>query len=555
VKNLTSKSPWWIGAALWLTATMAWAQPGTFLPMQVGNFWSQELAHGNGDKIVRGPMNLLHAVHHSAMSWVPPNHIAMQQVIYRASANGVNWTSQVTLGQGTLPAIAVDHSSRVGIVFVRNGMIHYGHKTLGQPSFTVASLNQAGTDPAIVAHGNRVYVTWATGNGNEVRYTSFPTAAPPLTVAYETLVTTSCPNTVYSRPSISLLGDLCTKDVWPVVGFLVAANDLGSSSLCAVPLTYVGAQVRERVPLSGWTTTFTDVRLGAAPVRAHSLSVSAATFEKEVFVAWSDDIGGSYGPRTRLARGLAGNYATVAVTSTASHAHVRAANDLLFPFGRFRLTWVDFPFWDYNGWLREGYWWNAPTPTWQTLTHNLAAWSGVPARPQALFWESIRTPNRQQLAAYYERAQSPNPGVNPEFVGLYRMPDEPWRRRMGIDCIRPHGNDNPIHVAARTISGEGGETSEAWVDFGATGRVVDVFDTGLEIQLISGGTVQVTWPESATMLSAFEDGFVVAAAPTDLSFTSDDASFEVVDQGQLPEDPVFTTLTCNAELGECPEAP
>jgi hypothetical protein len=535
----------WFGAWFSLVfPVVGFAQPGTFQLVTPSSFGTLELEHGNGNKIVRGPMNLMHVVYNPGSA-----------VVYRASASGVSWTSPLSLGPGRLPAIAVDHLSQVGVVFVRNGAIHYGYKTLSQPSFTVASLNQAGTEPAIVANGNRVYLSWTTGT--EVRYTSFPTLAPPVVASFETIASTWCPNTLFSKTSITLVGDLCTKAVWPVVGYLTVADDWGSPPPCNLPFGYVGVRVAERQPANSWVHVFTDVQFGGAPMRALSLSISATTFLQEVFVAWSDELPGP-SPRSRLAKGNFGTYSAVTVAPTPSHLHVRAANDHLFPFGRFRLTRVDEhvfvnnPFQNFNGWLNEGIWTTGPSPTWNPINHNLAAGSGVPGRSQAFYWETL-TPARQrrQFTSFYERREWLSP--QGEKIGLYRAPDEPWLRRMGIDCILPNGDDNPINVAARTVRGEGGETSETWVDFGETGRVVDVFDTGLEIQLLAGGTVQVTWPESATMLSAFEDGFVVAAAPTDLSFTSDDASFEVVDQGPLPEDPVFTTLTCNAELGECPE--
>lgn len=550
---LRSKCLRWAGAAFWVTATAASAQPGTFQLVTPSSFWSLELEHGNGNKIVRGPMNLMHVVYNPDFGFP-----AVRNVVYRASASGVAWTAPQSLGPGTLPAVGVDHLGSVGIVFLRNGSLHYAYKSPSQGTFTVVSLNQPGTDPAIVSHGNRVYLSWTTGS--TVLSTSFPTLVPPAAVAVETIDTTFCPNTSFSKTSITLVGDLCSKAVWPVVGYLTAADDWGSLSPCTLPYGYLGARVAERKPsANGWVPVFTDVRFGSAPMRALSLSIAANTYFQEVFVAWSDELAGP-SARSRLAKGTPAGYSAVTVSSTPSHLHVRAANDQLLPFGQFRLARIDEhvflgnPFQNFNGWLNDLVWSTGPNPTWNPPNHNLAVWSGVPGRAQALYWETL-TPARQrrQFLSFYERREwTIQQG---EKLGLYQAPDEPWRRRLGLDCIRPHGNDNPINVAARTIGGSGGESFETWVDLGETGRVVEVFDAGLEVQLISGGTVQVTWPESASLLSAFADGFVVATDPASVTFTSDDAAFELIDQGELPANPVFATLTCNAELGECPETP
>lgn len=552
MRSLGSKCLWLTGALFWTAATMAWAQPGTFQPgnLAASDFYGLELEHGNGDKIVRGPMNLMHIVFRRGL-WYQPT--STHQIIYRSSGNGQTWTPEISLGSGSLPAVAVDHLSRIGVVFVRNGQIHYGYKTLGQTSFTVASLNQVGTDPAIVGHGSQVYVSWTTGTA--VRYTSFPTVSPPVVASFETIDQTTCPNTQFSRTSIALVGDICTKAVWPVVAYLVSSDEQNSLWPCQAPYTLVGPAVVERQPANGWTNIFTDFGIDwfAAPgsMRPISLSLSAHTYWQDIFLTWSDEQ--SSWPRTMLAKGRFGNFVAVPVSWTASHTHVRAANDLLLPFGRFRLTGVDEyvfqnnPFQNFTGFVREGIWGNAAAPLWNATSHNLSTPIGLPARPQALYWETLTSSfQRRQAMAFYERE------LQGERLGLYEPPLEPWGRRRGLDCIKPNGNDNPINLAARTISGAGGETTETWVDLGATGRVIDVSDTGLEVQLVSGGTVQVTWPESAHLLSAFEDGFVVATNPASVTFSSDDATFEIIDQGELPADPVFATLTCDAELGECP---
>lgn len=517
-----------------------------------------DLEHSNGDKIARGRGNTLHAV----FTWAGV-------IWYRASNDGVTWSGPVaiSLAAGQQPAIAIDGSGDIGVVWASPVGIEMAYKPWWVPNnqvpfWTVKTLSTQGSEPAIAAGAGRFHVSWTTGNS--VRYTSFPLGVPPMLPPTETLASTQCSNTVFSRPSIALFQqDPCLTPRTPVVAYLQAVDEQFSSGSCQSWTTSIGPVVRQQQAPNVWPVTFSSLSTSSyylSDVEALSLSLSADNRSRDVYVAWSDRQ--DWTTRTVFAKGRPGNFVTFPLSNTRRSVHVRAANDGYLPRGRFRLAQAtantttpgtDFP--TPTAFTLTGIWsavqpfpfFTASTPLAGAGTGPGLAWVG---RPQALVHsrrDSAR--NLQEATTYYRLL--PSSWSNPERLVLHLPPPQPWSTPP-VDLIAcpPRGGGNPPALFAARTSSELG-TAATWIDFEASATLGEISEDGLAIHTAEGEVVAVSWPAGTVLESAWGGGFVVDAPLSELTFEGPDAAFEVVDLGDLPtlesEPP-----TCDPDLGECP---
>lgn len=518
-----------------------------------------ELEHSNGDKIVRGRWNQLHAVYQR-----------FGQVLYVTSSNGQTWSSPVTVGFGTLPAVAADHGGTVAVAFVANNTLFYAYRTFNQTSFTTVALAAGAQEVAIVARNAQVHLAWSTGN--RVRYATFPTSSPPsqLTLATETIAQTSCPNTSYSRPAITLVGQPCTTYHIPVVGYLFAsAEQTNSTPSCQKAYTEVGPRVAERQLPSGWLQTFDGVRQDAianGTVLPVSLSLSGDFVARDVFLAWSDQQNNS--ARTVLAKGRPGNFQTATLDAQRRHVHVRAANDALQPRGRFRLAWIGgsllssnpFPFQEWDSFERDGSWTGAGSLSWTTSPLRLSGIGGALAgRTQALFWERLDPVTcqlQQQETAFYEIEVA----YAQEKLVTYEPPLAAWpvRRMDSWACPPRSGGGGPptVAIARRAAAPDSDPALPAttWVDLEEVGRLGEIREDGLDFETFDGELVAVHWAAGTKLVTAWPGGFVIDGPPEAVEFSGAVDSFEVVDYGELPSE-LSGPPVCDPDLGECPDGP
>lgn len=353
------------------------------------------MAHANGDKVVIGRFNTLHAV------WQAENSIRYATSV---SGEGGSWTAAAAVAPGlpgAMPAIASDTDGTLVVAFVANpnasgvGQIRYARKAWGAAGWSSpVEVVIAGTQPDIEARGGRVYLTWT--SLGRVQFTSFPIDAPPAPLSVgEVIEGSSCANTRFLWPSLALVRESC--QLVPKVAYLRQIDERNNANLaCYSPTTQVGPRVRARNPSTGvWTQEFTDTVAASFPatgVSAVSLSLNAQYTSGHTFLAWSDTSNGN--ARARLAHGQNGLWSAVTLEPTPLHTHVAVKPDS--PMGDYRLAWVKrdgihaptFLFLDFDAAFRTGRWTSGPSPTWlDPLPTILMGNSGASAgHPQATYW-------------------------------------------------------------------------------------------------------------------------------------------------------------------------
>lgn len=496
------------------------------------------LLHSNGNKIVTGAFNLLHAVYESSYSGML---LYLTGSADAGAPNGVSWIGPAVLapgGSGALyPAIAADGYGNVGVVWVSNlgadglGTVHYAFRSAGSPvdNWNVRVLVSSGTEPAIVGRGNQMYVTWTTYDS--VRFASFPTTSPPLVpiTASEGLAFSNCAGTRLHKPSITLIQQRCRPPV-PRVAFLYARNEQTSSGLCHSPDTVVGARVYQRNnPNPTWSLAYDgtrsdDTKGTSEPI---AVSISANYSNGHTFLAWSDEQNGS--ARTMLAHGHGAVWDEHLFESTRRHVHVRAGSS---PPTQFRLAWTG------NGMLDEFYSWDThyDTATWTGLapaftgaTHlSDSSGGGWAGRPQAAFWKKCQAGTATTLDAFFlaDRACMSGPALHVETTHQSPCPHPGFAIAEQLCQQRRH------RLVAGTVQVEGGvgmtfETSDL-------GPITKAGDTFVEITVAQGKVVKVSWSRGR-LVWVSDESFTTTAAAKDVKITRGDVELEIHEVGHLKE--------------------
>jgi hypothetical protein len=502
-------------------------------------FGTKPLEHSNANKIVTGRFNSLHAVYQSGLI-----------VRYGSSLDGASWTSPINLSgadPSMYPAIAADTTGTIAVVWVANiganglGTIRYAYKPAASTTWTTSTLITSGTEPAIVARNGVVHLAWTTFQ--MAQYTSFPTISPPSTPLSggEVLESTSCPNTGFRKPSITLIQNPCNSPI-PRVAYLYYSDEQATSGVCQSLQTQVGPHLCERNnTTSTWAMIYDGTSFdttASSSVDPISCSLTSNFNSGDTFLAWSDEQTGV--ARTMLTHGAGVSWTTVPFDDQRHHVHLRAASSNNAPATRFRFAWTgggsswdEFFNWDT---YYDTATWTGAAPVW-TDQYHLSAYGGATGRPQGLFWSRCASGAYSTTNAYFEAEQvcasediatdlsttSPCPPTTIQPVGIHPCRD--WI--VAVAALNtPHGPHTVIDTAE-------------------LGSVMRFGRSSAVISTAEGGTVTASWPAGTTLISSSEEGFTVAAPKSAVRFSSTDVKFRVQDFGTLVE----------YELTEEPAAP
>lgn len=484
-------------------------------------YWpsSGGLEYSNGDKIVRGNFNSLHAVHQSGL-----------YIRYATSLDGVNWTNPESLNTtpSQYPAIAADSNGTIAVVWVSNiganglGTIHYAYKPAASTTWTKSALITSGTEPAVVARGGKVHIAWTTFQ--MVQYTSFPTVLPPAAPLSggEVLEASGCPNTGFRKPSITLIQNPCNPPI-PRVAYLYYSDEQATAGLCQSFQTKVGPRVCQRHnAMPTWSTIYEDIIDDTTPsssVDPISISITANFKSGDTFLAWSDEQSGT--ARTMLAHGAGVSWTTVPHDDQRHLVHVRAANTNTAPATRFRFAWSG-----ETPWAADGHYdtatWTGAAPAW-TEVYDLAG-----ATPQALFWNRCDAGTYSTTNAHFEFLQT-------LCSGTALATD--YSSTTGCPAVTLYPVDTNLcldHVAAIAAFNTP-LTPLTIVDIGALGAVKRFGRNSAVIGTPRGGTVLVSWPSNTSVVSTSDETFTLSAPKSAVRFSSTDVTFRVEDFGTLVE--------------------
>lgn len=490
------------------------------------SFGSRPLEFSNGNKIVVGRFNSLHAVYQTGLL-----------IKYTTSLDGSAWTAPINLNGSTpsqFPAISADSSGNIGVVWVANptangmGVIKYAYKPAASSTWTTITLTNSGAEPAIIGHGTTMYVAWTTIQ--MVQYTSFPTLTPPTTplASGEILESASCPNTGFRKPSITLISSPCKPPV-PRVAYLYYSDEQGTSGACQSLQTQIGPHVCERNNTTGvWSLIYNNTINDSNPtssVEAISCSISANFSTGHTFLAWSDQQTGV--ARTVLARGVGATWTASNFDNQRHHVHVRANGAGSAPATQFRLAWTgggsvwdEFispnTFWDTATWT-------GAAPVWTGAT-NLSNYGGYTGRPQSIFWKRCSSGQYSTTNAYFEaEGACASAFVATDFSTVTGCPTTPVTPISVSPCAK-----YAVAVAqVRTLT-----AAHTLVDTRELGTVVRLTANSATITTEAGGTVTATW-EQGSVVHSWDNGFTVTAPRSSLRFSSADTQFTQADYGFL----------------------
>jgi hypothetical protein len=494
------------------------------------------LSHSNGNKIVAGAFNLLHAVYEDGYSGV---------IFYLTGSadpgapNGVSWIGPAVIApwgnEARYPSIAVDGSGNVGVVWVSNlgadglGTVHYAFRTAGSPvdSWTLRVLMGAGTEPAIVGRGNQMHVTWTTYD--TVRYASFPTTSPPLVplTASEILAFSNCAGTRLHKPSITLMQQRCKPPV-PRIAFLYARNEQTSTGLCNSPDTVVGPHVYQRNnPNPTWSLVYDGTRSDDTQGTSEPITVSISNnySNGHTFLAWSDEQNGA--ARTMLAHGDGSVWTEHLFESARRHVHVRAGS---VPPTQFRLAWTgggysdEFFSWDT---YYDTATWTGAAPVFTGATHltdiGEGGWAG---RPQAMFWRRCQAGAQTTLDAFFlaDRACVSGPALHVQTTHQSSCPSQGFATAAYL-CQRK------VRLVSGTIlvGGVLGTTFET----SDLGPIVKAGAASVEISVGDGKVVTVSW-KTGRLVGSSDESFTITAPLSDVRVTGD-VEVLIDDVGHLKE--------------------
>ncbi len=515
-----------------LAALPAVADPFTLFPV---GFGYKSLEFSNGNKIMVGRFNTLHAVYQDGAI-----------IKYTTSADGSSWTTPVGIsaGYGTADhgSLAIDSAGNIGVVWVSNpningvGPIYYARKTHASTTWAVSQLVSSGAEPAIAGRSTTMYVAWT--SIQKVQFASFSTLSPPPSMASgEILESSSCPNTGFRRPSITLINSPC-KPAIPRVAALYYSDEQGTVGACQSLVTQVGPHVYQRNNTnSTWSmiydNTISDAAAGSA-VDPISLSISANFTTGDTFLAWSDEQTGV--ARTMLARGHGATWDTSTFDADRRHVHVRARSASNAPATEFRLAWTG-----NAGWFDEFFSWDTyyDTATWTGANPAwygadlLSDYGGYTGRPQGIFWKRCASGQYSTTQAYFE-AEGPctSKDMATDFTTVTGCPATPT---------------GPI-IAAYPCKHAVVAVAHMPLPPGVVGTAVDTTELGV-ITKVGGSSATVTTEDGKIVTIAWRSGTVVAQSDnsltltsprTDVSITSRDVTFEIEEAGYLkPYDPKY----------------
>ncbi len=498
-------------------ATANWWDAISYLP------GSNALEYSNGQKIITGRYNILHAVYQQ-----------YGEILYSNSTDGFTWSAPVQLAcgvAGTNPAIASDSYGKLGVVWVDVATdslyyVSWDGSSWSMPSQVVAN----GMEPSIVARGSSVHLTWSTGDA--VRYATFPTLTPAL-VAGEVVESTACPGTTFRYPSITLVANPCNPPI-PLVGFLLARDEQTSPPGCLNVTTSVGPRVWKRDNTLGtWNLSWSNLRLNSAAgssVEPVSFSISSRFSWGEVYVGYSDVQNGV--PRSEVGHGKGSFWsAPVSISSQRQDVHVRASELSSSPIGSFRVaTNTDNGPSDYfDAEYRDGVWAGTGALSWTTPT---TLTTGPPAvHPHAHWWRrcSAGTQVKTFVFAEGDLATCTCPGGSGSFLGIEGEVVTPCPN-VGLTTL-PYYACHKVQLATGVVTT--GSGSVLGVDAAEAGVVKALTDRSATITTPSGGTITISW-RTGRVVGSWDTGFTLSGATeADLTFVGNKVTFEVVRDGAV----------------------
>ncbi len=493
-------------------------------PFQWG---SRPLEHSNGNKIVVGRFNSLHAVYQSGSF-----------IRYTTTLDGTSWTTPVILSDSLpskLPAIGVDSVGNVGVVWVSNpgadglGALRYAYKPATSTVWTTVTLTPSGTEPAIVGHGSSMHVAWT--SVQMVQYTSFPTLAPPTSplMTGEILESSSCPNTGFRKPSITLVASPCKPPV-PRVAYLYYSDEQNTVGLCQSLETVIGPHVCERNNTSAtWSLIYSNDTESTvdSSVEPISCSISANFATGHTVLAWSDQQSGT--ARTMLARGQGGTWAASTFDTQRHHVHVRANGSISAPATQFRLAWTGAAGFSDEFFSPNAYWntatWTGAAPVW-TGAVEIGDGFGSIGRPQTVFWKRCSQSQYATTNAYFEAdGGCLSVSLATDYLSGGTCPSAPIPGISASPCQK-----FSLAVALQKV----GTGTHTLVDTQEIGTVTRTTSTSATITTNAGGTVTATWSQG-NLVSSWDNGFTITAPRSTLRFLSRDTSFSVTDYGYLTD--------------------
>jgi hypothetical protein len=488
------------------------------------------LEHGNANKIVVGNGNILHAVYASG-----------GKIYYSTSANGAAWIPPVVIASplASHPAIAIDSAGKIGVAWVYNAGFGTGHGSLryawhspGTPATTwnLTSLGLSGAEPALVAVGHKMHLAW--GDLKKLKYATFPTNDALTPFAVEQVDSTLCASGSFRKPSLTVVPgpEVCTPPR-VVVGYLGAGALPGCTN-------GIGPRVRRREGLGSWTQLFDNLVLGSSSAVAEpvSLSLSSNRSTGDLFLAWSDKLGG--GARTVLVRGLNTVWTSpITLSPTARHVHVRAASSLAAPPTLFRLAWTAAgsggdPFYG-NATYVDTATWPGAAPVWTGVTLLSPLLAG---RPQAIFWKRCLTsspsPVLAELRSYFEAAH-PTTGARLLATDYGTTATCPVGS-IGYDTACPG-----VAVPIGTLGLAGQTTPGTVVELGELGVISRLTASSATVLTAQGGAVTVSW-RSGSVFSTSDTSLTLTAPRADVTVSSADTAFSLRELGHLHEFDVRT---------------
>lgn len=507
-------------AALSLTLAFT-SSAGASPDIMFGTAFQPSLEHGNGNKIVVGRFNTLHAVFFDSA------------IYYSTSADGDSWSPKVQVnpsGQfGKFPAIAVDSAGNVGVAWVASpdangvGAIRYSRKAASSSVWTTSSWSTTGAEPSLVAHGTTMHLAWT--QIQRVRYSTFPTMSPPATMTGEIIESTTCTATGFRKPAIAMVNDPCKAPI-ARVGFLTYVDEQASSGSCQSPITRVGPHVFQRDNLSAtWSLIYDDTRtssLATSTVEPVSLSMTSNFSSGSTFLAWSDVQNGA--ARTKLAHRQTTGWVTEPFNSQRMHVHLRANSSTSAPT-EFRFSWTGGggfdPFFS-TFTQRNTSTWAGPSPSWgsSVAIDNDGALTG---RPQTLYWKRCSAGQLSTVNAYFE-AEQPcfTSSVASDFSTTPGCPITPIG--VAVAC-----KQQAVLLASLLVGSGPGVV----IDVGDVGSLTQVGDTSAVVRTADGKSATILWSRGSAAAHSDSTLTLSGATRRDVVIRGEGFNLPVTDVGYL----------------------
>lgn len=492
---------------------------------------------GNANKVVVGRFNNIHATFTYNDPWS-----SISEVIYayydHASAAWLDYFVSSD-GVSSLPSLVVDSNGRAAIAWASKpasnplGSIYYAYQwqtncaTCWTAPFEIAYF---GTEPSMAILNGNVHLAWTTRD--RVHYTSFPLTSPPTTPLWmgEVVESTNCANTRFHQPSIAVAHPPCGS-LTVQIASLLTSNEQSSAGSCQSADTEAGPRVSARdATTQTWSTVFQEVVSDSTPNQpepvAHSLSLNATRATGDFYLAWSEEQ--DQAARTRVAHGSGINWsASQLIDNQPHHVHVAAKSNTL---GHFRLAVSDLG-WSTGAYTQTGKWsggtlsWTGPTTAVSDSTYPLVA------SPQAFYWRRCVSGQLTERKVYTEVSDW-SPQVPPTEVAIDVTQTSPVNCRFTslVDVMHLPDCLSVAVSIGRLSRADGGEAVA--VDVGDAAVVTRLTDTGAEITTLSGKTLQATWTPGS-VISSWDNGFIVATPRDSVRFSSDSARYTVEDVGSL----------------------